>query len=304
MKRVGLTVVGGVHSGRVIPLPVGNFLVGREQDCQLRPQSDLVSRHHCVFMIDEYGARLRDLGSTNGTFVNGERLLTPASLKEGDQVVIGDLEFTVSTSNASAPVETPAVAEAAAAFGQPDSVAGGADTILEVATGDLNPGAETISEMPAFDPGTVDTETFATGDSTVLEQPIQPPVPMPQQPVLQPQYPPQPQQYPYGQPGYPPMGYPQQPMPYPPMPYPQQPLAYPQQPYPQQVMPQQPAPLLEEQTVDGSTADDDISLPLPEETGAKDAPAKGSAGAGGQKDDPSTHAADIIKQMQSRRPGT
>ena len=303
MKRVSLTVVGGVHSGRQIPLPVGNFLVGREQDCQLRPQSDLVSRHHCVFMVDEYGARLRDLGSTNGTFVNGERLTTPAALNETDQVVIGDLEFTVSTSEAAVPVETPAAAEAAAALGLPDSVAGGTDTILEVESGSANPGGDTVTEMPAFDTGIVDTETFATGDSTVLEQPIQPPAPMPQQPMPQPQYPPQ--QYPYGQPGYPPMGYPQQPMPYPQMPYPQQPMVHPQQPYPQQMMPQQPMPAdVQTPAADAPSDEADVALPPPEETGAKEAPAKGSAGAGVNKDDPSTHAADIIKQMQSRRPGT
>lgn len=320
MKRVSLTVVGGVHAGRQIPLPVGNFLVGREQDCQLRPQSDLVSRHHCVFKIDEYGARLRDLGSTNGTLLNGERMTVPVTLKTGDRVTIGDLEFTVETTDA-APVDAPVATEAAAALGEPDSTAGGAETILEVGDA-VNPGTETITEMPAFDPGsTVDTQSFATGDSAVIDPP--PAVPPAPAPMPQPQYPPQqqPQYNPYAQPGYPPMGYPQQqpmyPQPYPPqgMPYPQQP--YPQQPYPQ-MAPQQPmapppvpeAPAIadESQTVAGdeTIADDiDVNLPPPGETGAKDAAVKGSAGAGVNKDDPSTRAADIIKQMQGgRRPGS
>lgn len=325
MKRVCLTVVGGVHAGRQIPLPVGNFLVGREQDCQLRPQSDLVSRHHCVFMIDEYGARLRDLGSTNGTLVNGVRMTTPVSLKTGDIVVIGDLEFTVETSDAS-PAPEPTASEAAAALGQPDSVAGGAETILEVEGVDA--GRETITEMPVFDAG-LDTQSFANGDSAVID-PASIPGPPPVPPQQQPQYPPQqqPQYNPYAQPPQP--GYPQQQMPYPQQPmypqpgYPQQQMPYPQQPgypqqqypqqpypqqpqqaYPQQAVPQQPqqpvpeeVPASNEETV---VEDIDVNLPPPSETGAKEVAAKGSAGAGVNKEDPSTRAADIIKEMQGGR---
>ena len=67
MLQAELKILGGKHQGKAIPLSTKKFLVGREQDCQLRPNSDLVSRHHCVFSIDDYAVRLRDLGSTNGT---------------------------------------------------------------------------------------------------------------------------------------------------------------------------------------------------------------------------------------------
>lgn len=94
--RAELKVVEGKHQGAVIPINRKKFLVGRESDCQLRPNSDLVSRHHCVFAVDEYGVRLRDLGSTNGTFVNNERVSGQIALKDGDQVRIGKLVFQIS----------------------------------------------------------------------------------------------------------------------------------------------------------------------------------------------------------------
>ena len=62
MVAAELKVVGGKHAGQVIPLNRRKFLIGREQDCQLRPNSDMVSRHHCVFSIDDFSVRLRDLG--------------------------------------------------------------------------------------------------------------------------------------------------------------------------------------------------------------------------------------------------
>ncbi len=93
MLEARLKVVGGKHAGKEIPLSSGRFLVGREQDCHLRPASDLVSRHHCVFYVDDYAVRLRDLGSLNGTLVNSERLHGETTLKDGDQIQIGGLHL-------------------------------------------------------------------------------------------------------------------------------------------------------------------------------------------------------------------
>src|SRR5262245_42813153 len=93
MLQAELKVLGGKYQGKAIPLNVKKFLVGREQDCHLRPNSDMVSRHHCVFVVDDYGVRLRDLGSTNGTRVNGELIRTEAVLCDGDQITIGKLDL-------------------------------------------------------------------------------------------------------------------------------------------------------------------------------------------------------------------
>jgi pSer/pThr/pTyr-binding forkhead associated (FHA) protein len=89
MLQAELKILGGKHQGKLIPLNTKKFLVGREQDCHLRPNSELVSRHHCVFSIDDYAIRLRDLGSTNGTIVNGSNLRGEVILKSGDRITIG-----------------------------------------------------------------------------------------------------------------------------------------------------------------------------------------------------------------------
>jgi pSer/pThr/pTyr-binding forkhead associated (FHA) protein len=95
MLQAKLKVVGGKHHGKSIAVPKGKFLIGREQDCQLRPNSELVSRHHCVINIDDFTVRLRDLGSTNGTFVNGNRVRGEVTLKAGDRVRVGKLDFEI-----------------------------------------------------------------------------------------------------------------------------------------------------------------------------------------------------------------
>ena len=93
MLQAKLKVVGGRHHGRVIPLATKKFLIGREQDCHLRPNSELVSRHHCVFAVDDFSVHVRDLGSTNGTFVNDQRVRGEVLLNSGDRIRVGKLDF-------------------------------------------------------------------------------------------------------------------------------------------------------------------------------------------------------------------
>jgi pSer/pThr/pTyr-binding forkhead associated (FHA) protein len=93
--EVKLTVVGGKSAGKQIPVAVPKFLIGRAEDCQLRPQSDLVSRHHCAILLEEGMAVVRDFGSRNGTFVNEERIRNERELKNGDRLKVGPLEFDV-----------------------------------------------------------------------------------------------------------------------------------------------------------------------------------------------------------------
>lgn len=105
MLKAELKVVGGKQHGSLIPLQTRKFLVGREQDCQLRPSSESVSRHHCVFTVDDFSVRLRDLGSTNGTFVNGQRVQGQVILQPCDRILIGKLEFEIVIQGAVAAVQ-------------------------------------------------------------------------------------------------------------------------------------------------------------------------------------------------------
>jgi len=93
--EVKLRVAEGKNAGRVIQVTRGKFFVGRAEDCHLRPRSDLVSRHHCVILVEEGFAAVRDFGSKNGTFVNGERIRSEQELKSGDRLTVGTLNLEV-----------------------------------------------------------------------------------------------------------------------------------------------------------------------------------------------------------------
>jgi predicted component of type VI protein secretion system len=87
-----LRVLSGPHAGETIAIRRGKLLIGREEDCHLRPESEFVSRHHCVLLQDDYTLRIRDLGSKNGTFVNGRRLGTGETiLLHDDTISIGEM---------------------------------------------------------------------------------------------------------------------------------------------------------------------------------------------------------------------
>ncbi len=93
--EVKLVVKGGKNAGQEVPVTGAKFFVGRAEDCQLRPNSDLVSRHHCAIIAEEGFVAVRDFGSKNGTFVNGERIKAECELKTGDRLQIGPLDFEV-----------------------------------------------------------------------------------------------------------------------------------------------------------------------------------------------------------------
>lgn len=93
MLLAELKILGGKHRNKAVVISSKKFIIGREQDCHLRPSSDAISRHHCVFSVDDFAVRLRDLGSTNGTRVNGETLRGEVILKSGDVIGVGTMEF-------------------------------------------------------------------------------------------------------------------------------------------------------------------------------------------------------------------
>src|SRR5689334_16267783 len=90
-----LKILGGSNAGREVAIAVPEFLIGRADDCQLRPTSETVSRHHAAIELLESKALIRDLGSRTGTFVNGKPIARGANveLANGDVIKIGPLEF-------------------------------------------------------------------------------------------------------------------------------------------------------------------------------------------------------------------
>lgn len=306
MVAAELKVVGGKHAGQVIPLNRRKFLIGREQDCQLRPNSDMVSRHHCVFSVDDFSVRLRDLGSTNGTLVNGERIRKETVLATGDRIVIGNLDFELFIHQG---------------VSLPDSDSKTMPPI-PLTNEDTQVNSRTVLEMPTSPLVAAQPVTAKAPETTqvVPTLNIQEPVPavasvnvaetmvMPQGQLVPGQYPYQPMMNPMMQPMMQPMGYPggmygsmpyQQMMPGYGQMYPQ---VMPQMGYPMQGQPVAPVAAAPAAT---APAGIDVALPDPSLTGAKENEApKGSSGASTSDTAKPTGAADaIIKQYMGRRPG-
>jgi len=175
-------------------------LIGRSSECNLRIASREVSRKHCSVLLSESQVRVRDLGSSNGTFLNGERLNSnmDVPLPSGSELVIGNVTFVVQH-DAPLPEEEPGstveVAKVApgpqvgAETHQPEdddspatvpqrTTAEGSDEQFSGETGEADvteqatldtireTAEETIGEAPAEQPGELD-ESDAEEDETV-----------------------------------------------------------------------------------------------------------------------------------------
>jgi pSer/pThr/pTyr-binding forkhead associated (FHA) protein len=92
--KVELVVASGVHQGRVIPIVVPEFLIGRDTQCHLRPASQAVSKMHCAIVIRNGQVYVKDFGSTNGTLVNEVTIRgAEVQVKDGARLKIGPLDF-------------------------------------------------------------------------------------------------------------------------------------------------------------------------------------------------------------------
>lgn len=81
------------------PLDRERVMVGRSRFCDIRVQEDTVSRLHAAFTTAEQGVMLEDLGSSNGTFVNGEPVVGTARLAVGDVIRFGSVRGTIEDSH-------------------------------------------------------------------------------------------------------------------------------------------------------------------------------------------------------------
>jgi pSer/pThr/pTyr-binding forkhead associated (FHA) protein len=120
--KVQLIVVQGKPEGKMIPLVGPKFRIGRGETCNLRPNSEEVSREHAEFTVTPEAVTVRDLGSRNGTLVNGKRLTEAHALKDSDLIQIGPLTFAISIQGAPKPAAAKAPVKAPAKPPSPDDV--------------------------------------------------------------------------------------------------------------------------------------------------------------------------------------
>ena len=103
--QVNLKVTSGPYKGRIFSFTQHDtFLIGRSPDAHLcLPNDRYFSRNHCLLEMNPPHAYLRDLGSTNGTFLNGHRV-QDAFLNNGDRIQCGETVLVVEVTT-TAPVD-------------------------------------------------------------------------------------------------------------------------------------------------------------------------------------------------------
>lgn len=151
-----LIVASGKSAGRAISLKNGQLLIGRAEECDIRPLGEEVSRRHCSIVLDAESLTVEDLGSRNGTYVNGAKIepKTRVTVKHGDVVRVGPLEVTVSADKPAVPAAVDDVSRWLMADDEP---AGMFDTTQTIRAGET-PSSATPVPVVAAEPAVVQAE--------------------------------------------------------------------------------------------------------------------------------------------------
>lgn len=94
-----IVVERGPRAGMTFMLRDGNTTVGRHPESDIFLNDVTVSRHHCRFVVSGDTLSVEDSGSTNGTYVNDERV-DSAAVTAGDEVLVGRFHFVVAHGDA------------------------------------------------------------------------------------------------------------------------------------------------------------------------------------------------------------
>jgi pSer/pThr/pTyr-binding forkhead associated (FHA) protein len=104
--RAFLMVSTGAAAGTVFPVTEASVLIGRSLDAQVSINEQAISHEHARLEQEGTKFTLRDLGSTNGTYVNGQRLVDAVVLAGGDSIRMGSTTFTFVTRESGMPKGT------------------------------------------------------------------------------------------------------------------------------------------------------------------------------------------------------
>jgi DNA-binding winged helix-turn-helix (wHTH) protein len=95
-----------VLANREFVLMNGANVVGRDSEAAIQIDARGVSRQHARILVSGGAATIEDLGSKNGTYVNGRRITAPARLSEGDEIGLGAVSVTFRTASLASPTDT------------------------------------------------------------------------------------------------------------------------------------------------------------------------------------------------------
>jgi len=91
-----LIIRTGKFRGKRLAIPFRRIILGRDEGCDIRLVSSEISRQHCALQATAAGITVCDLGSSNGTLVNGVTIVGETVLRPGDRLRVGPIEFAVS----------------------------------------------------------------------------------------------------------------------------------------------------------------------------------------------------------------
>jgi pSer/pThr/pTyr-binding forkhead associated (FHA) protein len=149
--------------GKVLPITLTQFLIGRDAQCHLRPASPVISNRHCALLVRGGRVLVRDFESTNGTFINDEPVRAQRELHDQDILRVGPVAFRVQIEATPAAASVTASPAAAPTASPADALDDEAMAALLLA----------VPDDPDSQPGTVpvDSEGIPTG-STVMDMPV------------------------------------------------------------------------------------------------------------------------------------
>jgi len=88
-----LHVQSGKHAGKKVKLLPGELIIGRDEAAKLRIASSDVSRQHCKLVVTEDSVTVVELGSRNGTFIDGVPIHKTQALESGSTLTVGPMTF-------------------------------------------------------------------------------------------------------------------------------------------------------------------------------------------------------------------
>ena len=126
-----LKVLEGAKIGTKIAIKKDEFSIGRSPKCSLCAGSSSISRRHCVLVRQEATVSIKDLGSRNGTLINGKKISPEqqVELSSGDEITVGSLRFLVTISHGIKNTKRPQVKSVAEAVDRAAET--GSDSIVE-----------------------------------------------------------------------------------------------------------------------------------------------------------------------------